>query len=118
MKKLLGVLLLSLLMMSCAPTRMFYVMQKDYSHYDTAMIDVYTSLKIIGMDSININDWSTNYGLVGDNMKFNQYILLSSQDKDKTHYYMIFTEFYNDIDSTYNYKIRCETKNKKLWPAK
>jgi len=119
MKKLIFAVIVSLLLISCTTTRMFYVMQKDYTNYDSAMIDVYSSLRSIQVDSININDWIKNPGLIGEDVVFNQYILLSDQDKNKTHYYMIFTEFYKAVlDSTYyNYKIRCETKNKKIWPG-
>lgn len=118
MKKLLIILLLSLA--SCAPMRMFYIMNNDYSEsqYDQALTDVYSSLKYVETDSISLDQWMRNDGLAGDEVVFNQYILLSNPEK-KTNYYMIFTEFYKAaIDSAYyNYKIRCETKNKKIWPS-
>jgi len=118
MKKLLIILLLSLA--SCTPTRMFYIMNNDYSEsqYDQAITDVYSSLKVVEVDSLSLDKWMRNDGLAGDEVVFNQYMLLSNPDK-KTNYYMIFTEFYKTaLDSTYyNYKIRCETKNKKIWPS-
>jgi len=118
MKKLLIILLLSLA--SCTPTRVFYIMNSDYSEsqYDQAITDVYSSFKVVEVDSLSLDKWMRNNGLAGDEVVFNQYMLLSNPDK-KTNYYMIFTEFYKTtIDSAYyNYKIRCETKNKKIWPS-
>ncbi|NMC58310.1 MAG: hypothetical protein GYA51_02785 [Candidatus Methanofastidiosa archaeon] len=95
-------------------------MNNDYSEsqYDQAITDVYSSLKVVEVDSLSLDKWMRNDGLAGDEVVFNQYMLLSNPDK-KTNYYMIFTEFYKTaLDSTYyNYKIRCETKNKKIWPS-
>jgi hypothetical protein len=94
-------------------------MNNDYpeSQYDKAIEDVYSSLNVFEIDSVHMDQWIRNEGLAGDDVSFNQYILLSEPDK-KTNYYMIFTEFYKSMLDTsyYNYKIRCETKNKKIWP--
>jgi hypothetical protein len=107
--------IITLLITSCGTYRNFYILQKDYDSTQNELVlkDVYTSLRTLDIDSIPLNDWMTFQGYDGNGFFIQRVV---KKDEKKTNYTLIFTTFYDD-STYYNYKIRCKTKNKDLWPS-
>lgn len=115
MKKIIFILLL--LIASCVPYRSFYLLEKDYGTNQNKEVvnDIYVSFKTLNIDSIPINDWMTFQGSNDDGGYFIQRVV--RKDDKKTNYTLVFTTFYSD-STYYNYKIRCKTNDKNIWPDK
>ncbi len=118
MKKLL--IILTIILSGCftrIPSRNFVLLNNNYLTKDSVVTDIYKSFKLLNIDSIPLEDWMLHQGYEGYGYFIERYTTQVSHDI-KTQYYMIFTTYYKQDTASYNYKIKCNTKDESIWRDK
>lgn len=122
MKKLLKILFISLFIAGCSiisrvSPREFVLFNETYSLKDSAVLDIYSSIKLLDFDSVPLNDWMTYQGYENNGYYLERFTTFLTKDQ-KTQYYMIFTSYYLSDTTYFKYEIKCNTKDENIWPEK
>ena len=119
MKKMFFILSV-LLILSCAPSRNFYIYYEDYpsDQREVVIKDIYRSLKVLDIDSIPLDDWLIFQNINEKGHFIERHLIKEENNKKKTSYHLIFTSEYLNDTTIYNYSIKCHTKDEKIWEGK
>lgn len=108
MKKLLFILVLSLLVVSCNKYIVSNVYEKTYTTQDSAVTDTYNWLNFYEVDSIPLEQWPNNL-IKTDTTTIDQKMIRKVHDKN-TNYQFILTSFMYPHYSYYTFLIRYRGK--------